>query len=159
KEVVKAYPYGLTHRKSSQQELRELAQEVYDLADSDLPYLRGDWFVATASRPPLYHTLLGLPTQAQALEQRLEVNVVQDFLRGKLARAAFLTSGVSKQNRLVDRHEAIHGAYWKSYDFKTNEGSGNLLKHPLGPVFADNPFPRQAFEHAGGELIFNLPNG
>src|SRR5438270_690504 len=69
------------------------------------------------------------------------------------------TSGVSSQNRLVDRHPALYGAYWKSYDFKHNEGKGNLFRFPLGPAFGDNPFPNQAFEHAGGEIIFNLPNG
>ena len=40
-----------------------------------------------------------------------------------------------------------------------SEGTGNLFRFPLGPAFADNPFPNQAFEHAGGEIIFNLPNG
>lgn len=89
----------------------------------------------------------------------LKVDVRQDFLHNKLARAAFLTSGVSRQNRLVDRHDAVYGSYWKSYDFKTNEGQGNLTKYPLGPPFPGNLFPKQTFEHAGGELIFNLPNG
>ena len=124
-----------------------------------MPYVRADWFVATASRPPLYHTLLDLPKDARALERLLKVDVEADFLHDKLARAGFATSGVSSQNRLVDRHAALYGAYWKSYDFKRNEGTGNLFRFPLGPVFADNPFSRQAFEHAGGEIIFNLPNG
>ena len=36
------------------------------LTGSDLPALRADWFVATATRPPLYHTVLDLPgTDAQ----------------------------------------------------------------------------------------------
>src|SRR5206468_12213404 len=30
---------------------------------------------------------------------------------------------------------------------------------PLGPVLPDHPFPRLAFEHDGGEIIFSLPNG
>jgi serine/threonine-protein kinase len=59
----------------------------------------------------------------------------------------------------VERHKARYGAYWRSYDFKTNEGTGNLLKFPLGPAFDHHPFPRQAFQQAGGEIIFNLPNG
>ena len=52
-----------------------------------------------------------------------------------------------------------YGAYWKSYDFKLDEGAAALARFPLGPAFAANPFGRQAFEHAGGEIIFNLPNG
>ena len=34
-----------------------------------------------------------------------------------------------------------------------------MFRFPLGPVFADHPFPGEAFEHAGGEIIFNLANG
>jgi serine/threonine-protein kinase len=159
KEVLKLYPYGLTHNRAADEGLRNLAQEVYDLAGCDLPYVRADWFIATAARPPLYHTLLQLPKTAQELEQQLRVDPGRDFLRNQLARAGFMKSAVSRQNRLVDRHDAVYGAYWKSYDFKTNEGTGNLLNFPLGPVFSANPFPNQAFEQAGGELIFNLPNG
>lgn len=160
KEILKEYPYGLSYRTSNNTDLRKAALELAELSDSDLAYLRADWFIATASRPPLYHTLLQLPKDASELERQLKVNITEDFLRGKLARAGFTTSGVSKQNRLVDRHGAGDGrAYWKSYDFKTNESTGNLVKFPLGPRFAEHPFPRQAFEHAGGEVIFSLPNG
>ena len=153
------YPYGLKHDQRPDPETRALAEDVYELAGTSLPYLRADWFVATATRPPLYHTLLNLPEDARTLEEQLKVDVAADFLRDKLARAGFASSGVSSQNRLVDRHPALYGAYWKSYDFKRNDGTSNLFRHPLGPTFADNPYPRQAFEHAGGEIIFNLPNG
>jgi serine/threonine-protein kinase len=66
---------------------------------------------------------------------------------------------VSKQNRLLDRHRALHGSYWKSYDFAKGDGKAALVRHPLGPVFKDHPFPGEAFEHDGGEIIFHLPNG
>jgi serine/threonine-protein kinase len=159
KEIVKVYPYGLTHKNDAERQRRDLAGEVAELAGTDLAVLRADWFVATAARPPLYHLLLHLPDSAGELEAQLKVDVRQDFLNGRLARAGLLQSGVSRQNRLLDRHEALHGAYWKSYDFKSNEGPGNLLKFPLGPLFDDHPFPRHAFRHDGGEIIFNLPNG
>jgi serine/threonine-protein kinase len=87
------------------------------------------------------------------------VDVKENFLRDKLARAGFAKSGVSSQNRLIERHEAAYGAYWKSFDFKSNDGTANLFRFPLGPAFQDNPFANQAFAHAGGELIFHLPNG
>ena len=51
----------------------------------------------------------------------------------------------------MDRHATQHGAYWKSYDFKTNLDRGNLFLNPLGPQFAGNPFADLAFEQAGGE--------
>jgi serine/threonine-protein kinase len=159
KKILVRYPYGLKHDKDRDAAIRTLAQEVYALSGSSMPYVRADWFVASAARPPLYETLLDLPADATALERMLKVDVAADFLRDRLARAGFATSGVSSQNRLVDRHPALYGAYWKSYDFKHNEGKGNLFRFPLGPVFKDHPFPAQAFEHAGGEIIFNLPNG
>lgn len=158
-ELLSRYPYGLKHDRGEDKVRRELAREVYRLTNSSMPYVRADWFVASASRPPLYHALLEIPEALHDLEKSLKVDPRGDFLRNKLARAGFATSGVSSQNRLVDRHPALYGAYWKSYDFKKNEGTGNLLRFPLGPAFDGHPFPKQAFEHAGGEIIFNLPNG
>jgi serine/threonine-protein kinase len=158
-EVSKHYPYGLKHDGQRDDEVRAVAAEVYRLTGSDLPALRADWFVASATRPPLYHTILELPDTDAKLEQLLRVDVKDNFLRDKLARAGFAKSGVSSQNRLIERHEAAYGAYWKSFDFRTNDGTGNLFRFPLGPAFKDNPFADQAFAHAGGELIFHLPNG
>jgi serine/threonine-protein kinase len=158
-EVSRHYPYGLTFNGRRDEEVRSAATEVYRVTGSDLPALRSDWFVATATRPPLYHTILDLPDNADQLEKLLRIDVVENFRRDKLARAAFAKSGVSSQNRLIERHEAAYGAYWKSFDFRNNDGTGNLFRFPLGPAFKDNPFADQAFAHAGGELIFHLPNG
>jgi serine/threonine-protein kinase len=93
------------------------------------------------------------------LERLLDVDVQANFDRAELARAGFAQSGVSGQNRLVERHTARYGAYWKSYDFKEDNPRGNLPRLPLGPEFAGNPFAEQAFKEDGGEIIFNLPNG
>jgi serine/threonine-protein kinase len=158
-EILTRYPYGLKHNQDPDPTVRALAAEVDDQTGTELSFVRADWFVATASRPPLYTILLDLPEDDQALERRLRVNVAADFLNDKLARAGFAGSGVSSQNRLVERHPALYGAYWKSYDFKKNDGTANLFRYPLGPVFAGNPYARQAFEHAGSEILFNLPNG
>jgi serine/threonine-protein kinase len=124
-----------------------------------LPAVRADWFIATASRPPLYHDLLRLPTTAGELERMLKVDVIDNFRKNRLARAGFTESGVSRSNRLVERHEALYGAYWKSYDFKTSDGRGNLFALPLGPAFKGHDNPNNVFHHDGGEIIFNLPNG
>jgi hypothetical protein len=94
------------------------------------------------------------------------VDVAASFLDPKperIARAGFPRSGVSGQNRLVERHRAAHGAYWKSYDFKPDSGRAKLTRLPLGPLnlfpAGRHPFANQAFVHDGGEIIFNLPNG
>jgi serine/threonine-protein kinase len=51
-----------------------------------------------------------------------------------------------------------------SYDFFKNAGRSNLARFPLGPKGADGKallpeLDEFAFEHAGGEIIYNLPNG
>jgi serine/threonine-protein kinase len=167
-EILKGYPYGLSHEQvPTDRRINKLAAEVCDLAGIDkeslrVPVVRADWFIATASRPPLYHVLAQIPANAGDLEKKLGVNVIEDFKAGKLQRAGFNGSGVSGHNRMVERHDALHGAYWKSYDFKTSAGKGNLFVFPLGPEFKGNPFAEGGkdlvFEHAGGEIIFNLPN-
>ena len=187
KSVVDAYPYGLTFEDHPDQKLRGLEQQICNLTKHSYPVLRADWFIATASRPPLYHALLydrGLkevrekhidrskpvtpenPKQMTAydLEVALNVDVFKNFNTDKLARAGFVRSGVSAQNRLVERHDARYGAYWKSYDFLPDAGRQRLVRFPLGPqLFHDpklkNPYDNQAFRHDGGEAIFNLPNG
>lgn len=158
-EVMKAYPFGLKYRNHPNPALQRLDADISAMTDCELPYVRADWFIATATRPPLYHTLLQLPNNAGDLERALHVNIKANFLRDELLRGGFAASGVSGQNRLVERHEAAFGSYWKSYDFKLENKRNRLMEFPLGPKFQGNPFLRQAFDHDGGEIIFNLPNG
>lgn len=160
-EILRAYPYGLSHDQyPDDRTIRDLAEEVVALSGSPLPVIRADWFITTAAQPPLYHVLLQLPVNARDLERELEVDVARNFVNAnKVNRAGFTASGVSSHNRLLERHDAKFGAYWKSYDFKRGTGLGNLFVFPLGPRFAGHPHPRNAFQHAGGEIIWNLANG
>ena len=156
--VERAYPYGVLHNED--EALFEVEKEISKLAATRLPVVRGDWFVATASRPPLYDRLLKLPATLTELEvHKLGVHLEANFNDGTLRRGGLITSGVSRHNRLVERHPTPFGAYCRSYDFKSSAGRGNLLLFPLGPRFVGNAFDDQAFEQAGGEVIFNLPNG
>ena len=117
---------------------------------SDIPSVHVDWFVAQASLPPLYHELLSLPLTDRELETRLEVDVVRNLLNApgvRVWRAGTNNSGVSNNNRVIERHTSRYGAYWKSYDFAGSVGTQNIFTHPL------------SFTHDGGEVVFNLPNG
>jgi serine/threonine-protein kinase len=158
--ILAEYPYGLRFRDDRDRSLRELALEVDDLIGSDagLPDVRADWFLDAAARPGLYYAILDVPQTAQELERSLGIDVEGDFRKNTLLRAGFTKSGVSKQMRLVDRHDSQLGYYWKSYDFRRGDKAINLFRFPLGPAFRDHPFPDEAFAHAGGELIFSLPN-
>lgn len=156
--IIKGYPYGVLH--SEEAELNDLEREVAELAKSKFAVLRADWFVTSCSRPPKYDALLALPGSLKELERnRLKVDLERNFLSDNLVRAGFNASKVSKHNRLVERHATPFGAYWRSYDFASSAGRGNLTRFPLGPAFSGHPFPDQTFQYAGGEVIFNLPNG
>ena len=141
--IEQAYPYGVQLKSPT---YTTLCQET----DCELPFIRADWFIATASLPPLYHEILDLPETDQELETQLEVNVSENLKNApgvRVWRAGFNNSGVSVNNRIVERHKSRYGAYWKSYDFAGNVDTQNIFTHPLD------------FTHDGGEIIFNLPNG
>ena len=144
------YPYKVEFNASTQTDLHEKLITLRQEMNCEVPFIHVDWFLATASLPPLYHDILGLPETDRELETRLEVNVVENLRNAagkRVWRAGFNNSGVSNNNRVVERHLSRYGAYWKSYDFTGNLGAQNIFTHPL------------SFEHDGGEIIFNLPNG
>jgi tetratricopeptide (TPR) repeat protein len=145
--VLDAYPYGVVQPTPA-------AQAVFAATGCELAWVRADWFVFAAARPPLYHEVLQLPRTDRELEKELKIDVETNIREERVARAGFNGSGVSRNNRLVERHRTAHGAYWKSYDFAGNTGRQNLFDHPLGPGPDDGQF-----RHDGGEIIFTLPNG
>jgi mono/diheme cytochrome c family protein len=122
--------------------------------DTEVPVVRADWFVATASQPPLYYDLQQMPLTDRGLERLLQVDVAQDLADENAVRAGFNDSGVSKNNRVLERHDAAFGAYWRSYDFAGNKGRQSVFEHPLGPNNGET-----SFRPDGGEMIFHLPNG
>ena len=149
-QIEREYPYHIAFDAPTQTALKEQLTRLQGEMKSDMPSVHVDWFVAQASLPPLYHDLLSLPLTDRELETRLEVDVVRNLLNApgvRVWRAGTNNSGVSNNNRVIERHTSQHGAYWKSYDFAGSVGTQNIFTHPL------------SFTHDGGEAIFNLPNG
>ena len=149
-QIEQEYPYNIEFESSTQTHLREKLANLRQEMNCEVPFVHVDWFLATASLPPLYHDILGLPETDRELEERLEVNVVENIRNAagrRVWRAGFSDSGVSNNNRVVERHISRYGAYWKSYDFSGSVGTQNIFTHPL------------SFTHDGGEIVFNLPNG
>ena len=149
-QIEAAYPYHIGFDAPAQNVLKEQLRRLQTETTSDIPSVHVDWFMATASTPPLYHDLLSLPLTDRELETRLGVDVgrnLRDAPGVRVWRAGFNNSGVSNHNRVVERHTFRDGAYWKSYDFAGSVGTQNIFNHPL------------SFTHDGGEVIFNLPNG
>lgn len=149
RKVISADPYAVVHTFAA----AKLCQAA---TDCQVPAVRGDWFVSAASQPPLYYDVMQIPKDKPVaeLERLLRTDVAQNIERRRVARAGFNGSGVSHNNRLIERHRSPYGALWVSYDFAANIGRKNLFDHPLGPGTED-----RHFQHDGGEIIFNLPNG
>lgn len=159
--ILQEYPYGVLEDTTAAR-----AATVSTLAK--VPVVRADWFIATACRAPLYYDVLQLPASLTEVEKLLRVDAIQNIQQERVARLAFNGSGISRFNRILERHDSAHGMYWRSYDFDEppanlgNRLDGNLVPDPrnvfafpLGPAgLAEFPF-----KHAGGEAIFALPNG
>ena len=149
-QIEAVYPYHISFDAPTQTALKAQLGRLQTEMKSNIPSVHVDWFVATASLPPLYHDLLSLPLTDRELETRLEVDVlrnINDAPGVRVWRAGTNDSGVSANNRVLERHKSRYGAYWKSYDFAGSVGTQNIFTHPLN------------FTYDGGEVIFNLPNG
>lgn len=169
--------------------LRSMWKEISDWTGVNIPVLRVDWFISESLQPPLYDELLfdlvlpeiakkprttkiPLPDRktvvsmrafnAAELENRLSVNVSRNLQsRRNVFRIGFTESFVSTGPRVLERHKSAFGAYWKSYDFKNSRLDTFVLQQqPLGPADAFVDVSKNhIFDHDGGEIIFNLPNG
>ena len=149
-QIEQVYPYKMTFDTQTQTHLRQKLTILQQEMSCEVPFVHVDWFLATASLPPLYHNILALPQTDRELEVELDVYVAENLQNApgkRVWRAGFNDSGVSRNNRVVERHTSSYGAYWKSYDFAGSAESQNIFTHPLD------------FTHDGGEIIFNLPNG
>jgi WD40 repeat protein/mono/diheme cytochrome c family protein len=158
--LLAEYPYGILVEGAA-------GRAVMTATATKMPIVRADWFVATACRPPLYFDLLQMPASLPELERQLRVDALVNIQQQRVARAGFNGSGISKNNRIIERHESVHGAYWKTYDFEAipqnlaergflAPDQRNIFAFPLGPSGASL---REPFLTVGGEVIFSLPNG
>ncbi len=149
-QIEDAYPYRIDFDATTHASLARKLVALQQATLSEVPFVQADWFLATASLPPLYHDILALPETERALERELGIDVTRNLQRApgiSVWRAGTNDSGVSNHNRVVERHTFRYGAYWKSHDFAGSAGAQNIFTHPL------------SFERDGGEVIFNLPNG
>lgn len=140
--IVAVNPYGLLPKNAASQ-----VDTIRRQTGAAFPYIRADWFVATASVPPLYHEILELPDNVADLEKRLGVTEQANIEQAKVIRFGRRQSGVSRNNRVGERHRSLFGSFWKSYDFAGNQGRQNIFNNPID------------FAADGGEYVFHLPNG
>ena len=159
--IANDYPYGILDDNVG-------SRAIMVSTAAKLPILRADWFTANASRAPLYYDILQLPLNLNELERQIRADATANIQQERVMRVGFSGSGISRFNRILERHDSINGMYWRTYDFDEppanlqERANGvlladrrNIFAFPLGPV----PLAEQPFQHAGGEAIFALPNG
>lgn len=144
--LVAMYPYGV-------QPQTQIAAGLTATTRTSLPHLRADWFAFALSQPPVYDEMLRLPGMFQALARDQGIDIAANIRDFVAQRAGFQKSGVSQNNRLIERHPSRNGYFWTSYDFAGNRDHQSLFDYPLGPG------GENGFHHDGGETIFSLPNG
>src|SRR5262249_54721151 len=71
-QLAAIYPYRISSNSAG-------ARAASAATGTEQPALRGDWFLDTASRPPLYHDLLLLPFTDRDLERQLRVEALTDI--------------------------------------------------------------------------------
>jgi Domain of unknown function (DUF4384) len=152
--IIAGYPYGIDPVDSQH-------KAMVGLTHTELPYIRADWLGFFGTRSPLYEKILGLPDTVQELQSQLKFDMRTNIQNRDVDRAGFKKSGVSRSNRLIERHRINDGYFWTSYDFAATKGTQNLMENPLGPTgsFGTYDGNAYAFTEDGGESIWSLPNG
>lgn len=131
----------------------EFADDLKTQAQTGIPFQSADSFLQLVSRGGLYYDILKIPSTADALEVELQVGDPNDpnsLTEGEIVRASFRESGVSSNNRMIERRRtglSSQRSYWRSFDFASSAGAADLFAEPI------------TFVADGGEIIFNLENG
>jgi mono/diheme cytochrome c family protein len=139
------------------------ADELKADAGTLVPFMPVNAFIQATEFGDLYYTLIGGKANLFDFERDvLLLDTVAEIADDNLLRAGFANSGVSKQERVLNRFDtgvSSIQAYWISFDFDGGGGGevdGQFVQNLANESIFDNPLD---FAFAGGEAIFNLPNG
>lgn len=124
------------------------ADFVVNETETEVPFLFSNALVAAASSGPVYYGLVDAGDSIDELFSNLRVDVQRDLDNERAIRAGTTRSAISRQNRVVQRHDlGFGGSLWQSFDFGSDDSDGDMFTDPLG------------FEPGETEVIFTLPNG
>jgi serine/threonine-protein kinase len=127
------------------------AENIRDDTGTDVPIMTADSMLAVATVGDVYYGLIGVDVGGSLqdfIENDLGINVQDNLEDGDAVRAGTTRSAISREDRVVERHEigVRQGVFWQSFDA---DPDGN------GSIFSD-PFD---FDRGGTDVIFTLPNG
>jgi len=125
---------------------------------TEVPFIPVNAFIQASEFGDLYYALIGGRANLFDFERDvLKLDTIAEIADDNLLRGGFSNSGVSKQERVLNRFDqgtAGGYAYWISFDF--DGGSGDGVENLANESIYQNPID---FKFTGGEAIFNLPNG
>jgi hypothetical protein len=141
----------------------EQADSLVQEAKTAVPFIPVNAFIQATEFGDLYFSLIGGKANLFTFEKEvLKIDTVAEAADDNVLRGGFSNSGVSKQERVLNRFDqgtAGGLAYWVSFDFDGGSGTnanGVLVRDLANESIYQNPI---AFKFTGGEAIFNLPNG
>ena len=119
---------------------------------TDVPVMFADQMLNVATIGNLYYAIIDVDinqTLGTFISEKLGVNVQEDIENEDAIRAGTPKSTVTRQDRLVERHDLVarNGALWQSFDFEAGDANESIFVDPFG------------FTAGGSEAIFTLPNG
>jgi serine/threonine-protein kinase len=136
-------------------------------AQVNVPFLPVNAFIQFTEQNDLYYALINARNNLFDFEREvLLIDTVAEIDDNNLMRAGFSNSGVSKQDRVLNRFDSgIQSgySYWISFDFDGGNGNGGV--NGVSNGFEQNVANESIFQDplgfafAGGEAIFSLPNG
>jgi mono/diheme cytochrome c family protein len=140
----------------------DAADDLVAESGTRVPFMPVNAFIQATEFGDLYYTLIGGRQSLFVFEREvLNLDTRAEADDNRLMRAGFSNSGVSEQERVLNRFDSGIGAgmsYWISFDFDGgNGGDGNGFERDVAnDSIYSNPLE---FAFGGGEAIFSLPNG
>jgi hypothetical protein len=140
----------------------DAADDLAAEAGTRVPFMPVNAFIQATEFGDLYYTLIGGRQNLFDFEREvLRLDTKAEAAENRLMRAGFSNSGVSRQERVLNRFDSGVGAnqsYWISFDFDGgNGGSAPVFERDrANDSIYSNPL---GFAFGGGEAIFSLPNG
>ena len=128
------------------------ADDVREDTLTDVPVMNADALLDVAALGDLYYGLIDVDvgqSLGQFISDDLGIDVEDNIADGDAVRAGTTRSAISRQDRVVERHEigTRQGTYWQSFDFAADDAGESIFSEPF------------SFNQGGTEAIFSLPNG
>jgi mono/diheme cytochrome c family protein len=128
------------------------ADDAREDSETDVPVMNADALLDVAALGNLYYALIGVDVNqslASFVSNDLGIDVQDNLEDGEAVRAGTTRSAISREDRVVERHEIGRrpGAYWQSFDFASDQANQSIFTEPF------------SFNQGGTEAIFSLPNG